>query len=64
MDSTNPHKAALSNATAFKHENPDEKASAAARIYSVNESTVRQALFESDNAMVKLLSIEDITGYC
>jgi hypothetical protein len=45
MDSNNPHKAALSNATAFKHENPDEKASAAAQIYSVNESTVRQALF-------------------
>jgi hypothetical protein len=45
MDSTDPSKAALSNATAFKHENPDEKASAAARIYSVNESTVRQALF-------------------
>jgi hypothetical protein len=45
MDSTNPHKAALSNAIAFKHENPDEKASAAARIYSVNESTIRPALF-------------------
>jgi hypothetical protein len=45
MDSTNPHKAALSNATAFNHKNPNEKASAAAQIYSVNDNTVRQALF-------------------
>jgi hypothetical protein len=45
IDSTNPYKVALSNATTFKHKNPDEKASAAARIYDVNESTVCQTLF-------------------
>jgi hypothetical protein len=35
---------ALQNALAFKAENPDEKASTAARIYREKESTVRKAL--------------------
>jgi hypothetical protein len=38
------YREALSNATAFKLENPKEKSSAAARIYQVNDSSVRTAL--------------------
>ena len=38
------YREALSNATAFKHENPEEKTTAAARIYQVNDSSVRTAL--------------------
>jgi hypothetical protein len=44
MKPTDPYKASLSNATAFKHENPEEKSITAARIYSVNDSTVRTIL--------------------
>jgi hypothetical protein len=44
MKPTDQYKAALSNATAFKHENPKEKSITAARIYSVNDSTVRTVL--------------------
>jgi hypothetical protein len=41
---SNKYQEALSNATAFKHENPEEKTTAAARIYQVNNSSVRTAL--------------------
>src|ERR1700736_3190099 len=44
MKPTDQYKAALSNATAFKHEYPEEKSITAARIYSVNDSTVRTVL--------------------
>ena len=44
MKPTDQYKAALSNATAFKHEYPKEKSITAARIYSVNDSTVRTVL--------------------
>src|ERR1700730_17630476 len=42
--STHEHKASLSNAIAFKLENPEENATTAARIYSVNDVTVRTNL--------------------
>jgi hypothetical protein len=44
MNTTNQYKASLSNATAFKHECPEEKSTTAARIYHVNDSTVRSIL--------------------
>ena len=44
MIPSNEYQEALSNATAFKLENPEEKSSAAARIYQVNDSSVRTAL--------------------
>ena len=42
--STNQCKALLSNAIAFKLEHSEENATTAARIYSVNDVTVRTAL--------------------
>jgi hypothetical protein len=33
MKTTNEYKASVSNAIAFKHKHPDEKATTAARIY-------------------------------
>jgi hypothetical protein len=44
MKTTNEYKASVSNAIAFKHEHPDEKATTAARIYQVNDSTLRTNL--------------------
>jgi hypothetical protein len=44
MKPTDEYKAALSNATAFKLEYPEEKATTAARIYNVNKNTVRTIL--------------------
>ena len=44
MKSTDQYKASLSNTTAFKHENPKEKAITAAWIYNVNDSTFRTIL--------------------
>lgn len=44
MTTTNQYKASLSNATAFKHEYPEETATTAARIYDVNDVTVRTTL--------------------
>jgi hypothetical protein len=40
-----PHyKASVSKAIAFKHEHPDEKSTTAARIYQVNDNTIRTNL--------------------
>jgi hypothetical protein len=44
MKTTDEYKADLSAAVAFKHENPDEKATTAARIHNVNAVTVRSNL--------------------
>jgi hypothetical protein len=44
MQTTDEYKAAVSNAIAFKHENPDEKATTAARIHYVNAITVQSNL--------------------
>jgi len=44
MKPTDEYKASLSNATAFKLEYPEEKATTAARIYNVNENTIRTFL--------------------
>jgi flagellar hook assembly protein FlgD len=44
MMTTDQCKASLSNAIAFKHEYPKEKATTAARIYDVNDVTVRTTL--------------------
>jgi hypothetical protein len=44
MKTTNEYKASVSNAIAFKHEHPDEKSTTAARIYQVNDSTLRTNL--------------------
>ena len=41
MKPMDEHKETLANATAFKHENPDEKPTTCARIFHVNPSTVR-----------------------
>ena len=40
MKTTNEYKAAIADAVAFKHENPDENATTAAQIYHVNPITV------------------------
>ncbi len=40
MQTTDEYKAAVSNAVAFKHENPDKKATTAAWIHHVNAITV------------------------
>jgi hypothetical protein len=40
MKPTDEYKASLSNAIAFKHEYPEERSTAAARIYNVNDNTV------------------------
>jgi len=44
MTVTNEHKTSFSNAIAFKHEHPEETAATAARIYHVNDETVRTTL--------------------
>jgi hypothetical protein len=44
MKTTDEYKASVSNAIAFKHEHPDEKSTTAARIYQVNDNTVRTNL--------------------
>ena len=44
MKTTDEYKASVSEAIAFKHENPDEKSTTAARIYHVNNNTVRTNL--------------------
>ena len=45
---------ALSNATAFKQENPKEKTTAAAQIYQVNDSTVQTVLLREQQQQAKL----------
>jgi ABC-type nitrate/sulfonate/bicarbonate transport system substrate-binding protein len=47
------YREALSNATAFKQENPEEKTTAAARIYQVNDSSVRTALLREQERQTK-----------
>ena len=44
MVATDEYKACVSNAVAFKHEYPNEKATTAARIHHVNATTVRSSL--------------------
>jgi len=44
MKPTDEYTDALANATAFKHDNPDEKQVTAARIYHVNPSTIRSRM--------------------
>jgi len=44
MMTTSEYKAGVSNAVAFKHEYPNEKATTAARIHHVNTTTVRSSL--------------------
>jgi hypothetical protein len=46
MTVTNEYKTSLSNAIAFKHEHPKETATTAARIYHVNDETVRTTLLQ------------------
>ena len=41
MKTTDEYKAAVANTIAFKHENPNENATTAARIHHVNALTVR-----------------------
>ena len=41
IKTTNQYKASVSDAIAFKHEYPEEKTTTAARIYGVNDSTLR-----------------------
>ena len=48
------YREALSNATAFKLENPKEKSTAAARIYQVNDSSIRIALLRERERHTKL----------
>jgi hypothetical protein len=44
MTVTNEYKTSLLNAIAFKHEHPEETATTAARIYHVNDETIRTTL--------------------
>jgi hypothetical protein len=44
MKNTDEYKMSMSNAMAFKHENPNEKAITAARIHHVNDNTIRSNL--------------------
>jgi hypothetical protein len=44
MKTTDEYKAAISDAKAFKHENPNEKAITAARIHHVKPTTLRSSL--------------------
>jgi DNA gyrase inhibitor GyrI len=44
MKTTDEYKASVSEAIAFKHDHPDEKAATAARIYHVNDYTVQTNL--------------------
>jgi hypothetical protein len=50
MKTTDEYKAAVANAIAFKHENPDEKATTAARIHHVNTATVRSSLWREQKS--------------
>ena len=45
MKTTNEYKASMSDAMAFKHENPNEKAIIATRIHHVNNNTIRSNLY-------------------
>ena len=45
MKTTNEYKASMSDAMAFKHENPNENAITAARIHHVNNNTIRSNLY-------------------
>jgi len=53
MKTTDEYKAAIADAVAFKHENPDEKATTAARIHHVNPITVRSNLQREQLPKVK-----------
>lgn len=53
MMPSDEYREALSNATAFKQENPEEKTTAAARIYQVNDSSVRTALHQERERQTK-----------
>jgi hypothetical protein len=53
MKTTNEYKAAITNAVAFKHDHPDEKATTAARIHHVNPITVRSNLQRAQLPKVK-----------
>jgi len=53
MIPSNEYQEALSNATAFKQENPEEKTTAAAQIYQVNDSTVRTVLLRERQRQAK-----------
>ena len=44
MKTTDEYKAAISDAKAFKHENPNEKAITAARIHHVKPTTLQSSL--------------------
>jgi transposase len=48
------YREAFSNATAFKQENPEEKTTAAAQIYQVNNSSVQTALHREQEQQTKL----------
>jgi hypothetical protein len=47
MKTTDEYKAAVTNAVAFKHEHPDEKATTAARIHHVNTATVQSSVWRA-----------------
>jgi hypothetical protein len=47
------YREALLNATAFKQANPEEKTTAAAQIYKVNDSSVRTALLQERERQTK-----------
>ena len=53
MKTTDEYKAAVTNAVAFKHDHPDEKATTAARIHHVNPITVRSNLQREQLPKVK-----------
>jgi hypothetical protein len=53
MIPSDKYQEALSNATAFKQENPKEKTTAAARIYQVNDSTIWTVLLREQQRQAK-----------
>jgi hypothetical protein len=53
MKTIDEHKAALASAIAFKHENPNENTTTAARIHHVNAITVRSNLQREQLPKVK-----------
>ena len=53
MKTSDEYKAALANAIAFKHENPNENATTVARIHHVNPITVRSNLQREQLRKVK-----------
>src|SRR5271163_4340294 len=53
MKTTDEYKAAVANAIAFEHENPNENATTAARIHHVNPITVRSNLQREQLPKVK-----------